>query len=80
MKQRSKLIRFLNKNNIQTSIHYPKILSEVPALKKITGKNSIITAKQNSKKIISLPIGEHLNETQIKIICKLINKFYNHTT
>lgn len=80
VKQRSKLIKFLNKNNIQTSIHYPKILSEVPAFKKITGKKSIITAKQSSKKIISLPIGEHLNTTQIKFVSKLINKFYNHTT
>ena len=34
--------------------------------------------KKNSKKILSLPIGEHLSHFQIKKISRLINKFYNN--
>ena len=77
VKKRKKLIEFLKKNKVQTSIHYPKILSEVPAFKKKKFKNNYLVAKQNSKKILSLPIGEHLSEIEIKKVSNLINKFYN---
>ena len=78
-KKRNSLINFLNKNKVQTNIHYPKILSEVPAFKKIHKMNITLNAKKNSKKILSLPIGEHLSKIHIKRISNLINKFYNHS-
>ena len=77
VKKRKKLIEFLKKNKVQTSIHYPKILSEVPAFKNQNFKNNYLMAKKNSKKILSLPIGEHLSEIEIKKVSNLINKFYN---
>ena len=79
VKKRNTLINFLNKNKVQTNIHYPKILSEVPAFKKLNKKNITLNAKKNSKKILSLPIGEHLSKIHIKKISNLINKFYNHS-
>ena len=78
-KKRNELINFLKKNKVQTNIHYPKILTAVPAFKKLYIKNSNVNAKKNSGKILSLPIGEHLSKIQIKKISKLINKFYNHS-
>ena len=77
VKKRSQLINFLKRNKVETNIHYPKILPEVPAFKKLYGKNSCIEAKKNSKKILSLPIGEHLSSKQIIKISRLINKFYS---
>ena len=79
VKNRKNLINFLNKNKVQTNIHYPKILSEVSAFKKLHKKNITINAKRNSTKILSLPIGEHLSKIHIKKISNLINKFYNHS-
>ena len=78
-KNRTNLINFLNKNKVQTNIHYPKILSEVPVFKKLHKKNFTLNAKKNEKKILSLPIGEHLSKIHIKRISNLINKFYNHS-
>ncbi len=75
---RKKLIEFLKKNKVQTNIHYPKILSDVPAFKKKQRQSFVPYARKNSKKILSLPIGEHLSHFQIKKISRLINKFYKH--
>ncbi len=75
-KNRDKLIKYLKKNNIQTNIHYPKILSEVAAFKNDHKKKSI-NAKKISKNILSLPIGEHLSKKEIYKVSKIINKFYN---
>jgi dTDP-4-amino-4,6-dideoxygalactose transaminase len=75
--RRNELKKYLEKNKIQTNIHYPKILSEVPAFKKNHKKNNFINAKKNSNEILSLPIGEHLLPKEIKIISSVINKFYD---
>ena len=77
VQNRSKLMKYLKKNKIQTNIHYPKILTSVPAFQKYDKKNLVPNAKKNSSKILSLPVGEHLNFTDIKKISLLINKFYN---
>ena len=77
VKKRNKLIEFLNFNKVQTNIHYPKILTEVPLF-----KNKNISSVNNAKKIqgeiLSLPVGEHLKSNDIRKISKLINKFYNN--
>ena len=75
--RRNQLKEYLEKNKIQTNIHYPKILSEVPAFKKNHKKNNFINAKKNSNEILSLPIGEHLLPKEIKKICNVINNFYD---
>jgi dTDP-4-amino-4,6-dideoxygalactose transaminase len=75
--KRNKLINYLKKNKIQTNIHYPKILTQVPAFKKDHKKNFNNNAKNVSKKILSLPIGEHLKKNEIRKISKIINKFYS---
>ena len=45
---RKKLIEFLNKNKVQTNIHYPKILSDVPAFNKRHKQSLVPYAKKNS--------------------------------
>lgn len=77
VKKRNKLVKFLKNNDIEVNIHYPKILPEVPAFKKLNKKNDYKYARLNSKLILSLPIGEHLFENNIKNISKLINDFYS---
>jgi dTDP-4-amino-4,6-dideoxygalactose transaminase len=74
---RNKLKKILKKRGIETLIHYPLTLPETPAFKKKyfseCKKMNIIN---NNKKILSLPVGEHLNLKDIKKICNRIKDIY----
>ena len=75
---RNKLKYYLNTKGIQTGIHYPKSLPETQVFKKEHYKycKNMKSLKFN-KKILSLPIGEHLKLSDIKKICKCIQAFFN---
>ena len=73
--KRSKLIKFLNKYNIQSRVHYltaneTKFYKNKFSFKKIA--NSIFI----SKNILSLPFHNSLKSKEIKYICKIIKKFF----
>ena len=77
VKKRDKLKLFLEKNNIQTAIHYPIPIHLQPAAKKFNyKKGQFKNTEEQSKKILTLPINQYLTVLEIKKICKLINKFY----
>lgn len=76
--KRDALKKYLLKKKIYTGIHYPLSLPQLPVFKK---KHFSYCKKMNavkwSKRIISLPIGEHLNEFDIKKVCLSIKSFFN---
>ena len=72
---RERLINYLYKRGIMTSVHY-----KIPCHKLKFFKNQKIElpiTNQISKQIISLPLNEGLNEKDIKKICLFINIFLN---
>ena len=76
-KDRDKLKKFLQKNNITTAIHYPVPIHLQPASKYLGyKKGSFQVAERQSKEILSLPINQFLKKKQILYVCNLINKFY----
>jgi len=66
-KNRNKLIKKLNNLKIETLIHYPKIPNKQIVYKKL--KNSFLISENISREIISLPLGRHLKQKDIKKIC-----------
>lgn len=67
---------FLTKNHIETSIHYPTSPSNQLAY----SINSVLpnnVTNQSSEGILSLPIGPHLNITQIKDISNVCKDFFS---
>ena len=70
---RNKLKRFLEKNKIQTMIHYPYMLNE---LKFFKNRKKLNKSYNLGKKILSLPISEEHTEKEIKFITSKIKKFY----
>ena len=77
-KKRNELRDYLKMKNISTGIHYPLSLPEVPAFKsKYFLKNRKMNSIKYSKKIISLPIGEHLTLGNIKKVSLTIKDFFN---
>ncbi len=71
--KRDQLILFLNKNNIETMVHYPYMLNE---LKFFNNNLKLKNSKNLGKKILSLPISEEHSHKEIKFIIEKINFFF----
>ena len=74
-KKRDKLKQYLQDNGIQTGIHYPISLPKLKAYKYLNQDNENFIANKIDSELLSLPIGEHLNETDLNNIVKLIKEF-----
>lgn len=73
-KNRNKLQKYLIENNIETLIHYPIPPHKQKAYKELNHCSFSITEKIHNE-VLSLPIGLHLNKTQIQTIVYQINKY-----
>ena len=75
--KRDKLKKYLLRNKIETSIHYPNPIHLQPASKYLKyKKGDLPVTEKQANKILTLPINQFITEKQIKKICKLINNFY----
>lgn len=75
--KRNLLKKFLKKNGIETSIHYPIPIHLQPAAKKLKyKKGDFLNTETQAKKILTLPINQFLKKKEIIFICKKINSFY----
>ena len=72
-KKRDKLKKYLQKNKIETKIHYPKPVHKMNVWKL---NNYLPKTDQYAKEILSLPINHHLNIKKINYVCKKIIEFY----
>lgn len=78
VKKRDLLRSFLKKRGVETHCHYPCTLPELPVFKnKFFKKNKNLKIFHENKKIISLPIGEHLNKRDIYFVSNKIIEFFN---
>ena len=74
-KDRDGLKAFLERNDVQTGIHYPIALPDLKAYDYINQKGTCVNATNNSASILSLPIGEHLEPDDARHVCSLIKAF-----
>ena len=75
--KRNELRKYLKKNKVETSIHYPRPIHLQPAAKFLNYKRGDFPAtEKQSKRILTLPINQYIKIDQIKYISKLINNFY----
>lgn len=75
--KRDELKQYLQDHSISTGIHYPQALSEIEAL---TQNSDCIlcptpNAQKYAKNILSLPIGNHIQEKEVDYICRVIEDF-----
>ena len=77
-KKRTELQEFLNKNGVQTAIHYPVPLPFMKAYKYLNylEKDFPIVA-ENKDKILSLPMFPELKKTEIEYVVDLIKQFFD---
>ena len=75
--KRDVLKNYLKSNNINTAIHYPIPIHLQPASKSLGYKqNDFRIAEKQAKRILTLPINQHLKKTEIKYISEKINFFF----
>jgi dTDP-4-amino-4,6-dideoxygalactose transaminase len=76
--RRNKLKKFLDKNNIETIIHYPIIPPQQKFYRSnyLKYKKDYIQAETLAKKSLSLPIGSHLTLNDIRMVASKINQFF----
>lgn len=70
---RALLADFLSDRKIETRIVYPLPIPETPAFFGSQGEWK--TAKEMASKILSLPVGEHLSQSEIQLVSKSVAEF-----
>lgn len=73
--RRDELQKHLQNNNIFTGMHYPISLPKLKAYNYTNRHQENFFANINDNKILSLPIGEHLSDYDLKYIVKTIRDF-----
>ncbi len=75
--KRNELRDFLSLQGIQTMIHYPTALPNLPAFRHLNhSKEDFPVASQCQEEVLSLPIHPELSHDQIAYVCEKIDAFY----
>lgn len=76
VKDRNKLINYLDKNGIQTLIHFPALIPDQPFLKSKYSLLSVPVARKFVKRCLSLPLHPKMSPEDIDFICSKIQQFF----
>jgi len=74
--KREALRAYLVENGIQTGIHYPIALPKLKAYSYHEQSNEPMIASLQDSSLVSLPIGEHMDETDALYVSGMIKKFF----
>ncbi len=75
VKNRNKLLKYLNDKGIEARVKHPLLVSDQRAYKKFKNKN-LVNSKKLIKKIISLPINDKISNSDVSYVIKTVNNFY----
>ncbi len=75
-KHRDNLKKFLEDNDVSTGIHYPIALPDLPAYEYLK-QTGLFLASDLSKQILSIPMGEHLEDNEVDYVIKKVSDFFN---
>ena len=75
VKNRKKFIKYMEKNNIQTGLHYPKSINKQKCLNRFFNNQEFINAEYIARTCVSLPIDPTLNKKTILKIIGTINNY-----
>ena len=78
--KRDELKSYLADNGIESAIHYPVSLPNMPAYRYLNHKSTDFPISSNYQdRILSLPMYPELSNQQIKNVVDVIKKFYNYS-
>jgi dTDP-4-amino-4,6-dideoxygalactose transaminase len=78
--QRDALKTHLAEQGVDTKIHYPTPIHQQPAAQCFLNRQGPLpNTERQAKRILSLPINQHLRETEIRYVASLVNDFVERT-
>ncbi len=75
VKNRNKFINYMNKNKIETGLHYPHTINQMKFFKDNFKKIKFINAEKLASECVSLPIDPMLKNFEVNYIIRKINSF-----
>ena len=72
---RDRFIEYMNRHNIQIGVHYPVALPKLKAYEYVGFDYKNFKACKEDRFLVSIPIGEHLEDDQVDKIIKVANKY-----
>jgi len=76
VKNRNRLVKFLNTKKIEAKIHYPIPLCLQKPYLQLKDNSNFDSAINQSKELITLPVHQYLTKKQLKYMVTQINNFY----
>lgn len=73
---RDELREFLTERSIITGIHYPMAVSMMPAYATMGQVEESMCASRDSARLLSLPIGDHMNTKACDFVCETIKEYF----
>ena len=73
---RDNLKRFLSERGIETGIHYPFALPKLRAYSHLHQQSERMQANEFDSMLLSLPIGEHLTDEDLRFIVASVREFF----
>lgn len=73
--RRDALKDFLTRRGVQTGIHYPTALPRLKAYAYLGQGSEQIFANHVDRELLSLPMGEHLEDAQVDEVCRAMESF-----
>lgn len=75
--KRDQLKKYLESHSIQTAIHYPTALPNLPAYSYLHhGKDDFPVASKYQNEILSLPMHADLTDAQMEFVCEKVSSFF----
>ena len=78
IKNRDRLLKYLQKNGISSQLHYPYSLNRAGALRGSVKKESLPISEKWAKECLSLPIYPYMKLSDAKKVVKTIKKYFNY--
>lgn len=75
LEKRDALKDYLQKNGVQTGVHYPVSLPRLKAYSYLSKKRPKLVADEYCDKILSLPMGDHMTLRDAHTVSRLVKKF-----
>lgn len=76
-RQRDRLQAFLKGEGIECGVHYPVSLPRLAAYRHDNRLDEQMFANQSCDELLSLPIGEHLNDADVERVAEAVNRFFS---
>lgn len=74
---RDALRSFLSDQGIQTGVHYPISLPNLPAYSRLRSSTASDNADSDSSRVLSLPMGEHLSDGDVDRVIDAVRLFFS---